>query len=119
MDPKELVEVLTELAHGRDPDTGEDLATADDLATTEDMVQPRAIRALFAALALAEERARKPTNFGRPWQVEDEARLAAGHAAGQSPAELAAVVGRSKNSVSARLVKLGLLDASEVSGLRY
>mgnify|MGYP000430161030 CR=1 FL=1 len=80
---------------------------------------PGDVTALKLALEAVQLRARRPANSGKPWSVEDEARIAAGHAAGQTPAELAAVVGRSKASVTARLVRLGLLDASAAAALRY
>ncbi len=113
MEIKDIIEVIEQLADGLEPGTGE------ALPADGPMQEVTAARALHGALHILREQARKPPNAGRPWKVEDEARLAAGHAAGKEPAELARVVGRSKGSVLARLVKLGLVDASAATGLRY
>ena len=109
----EVIEVMEELAMGRDPDTGE-LLEADS-----SLLQPRAIRALFVALDVLRVRARRGARAGQPWTVEEEARLAAAHAAGKSVKECARVVQRSAAAVTARLVKLGLVDEAEAKGLRY
>ncbi len=113
MQMTEVIEVVEELAMGRDPDTGELLPADTEFA------QPRAIRALFLALDVLRARARRGARAGQPWSVEDEARLAASHASGKSPKECARLLERTPGAVKARLVKLGLLDASEAAGLRY
>lgn len=59
-----------------------------------------------------------PANRGRAWTEEDEARIRAGHEAGEGTEVLAAAVGRSRGAVLARLVKLGLVDPAEAD-LRY
>lgn len=89
-------------------------ALADDTSISEEDKL-----ALQEGLKVVRIHANRPSNSGKPWTVEEEARLAAGHAAGQSPRELAAMTRRSRGAVKARLVKLGLIDASEAGSLRY
>ena len=113
MEITEIMEVLECLAQGNDPETGEVLA---EMAPA---CEPRAIRALFGALQLLRTQPKRRGNSGKAWQVEDEARLAAGHAAGKSTAELGKDLQRSRGAVTARLVRLGLVDESEVGPLRY
>ncbi len=113
MDIHEAIAVVQKLAGGTDPDRGDRPTGADDLE------QPDTIRALHLALEVMRERARRPTNSGRPWTVEHEARIAAGHAEGRTAAELARTVGRTSMAVQARLVRLGLLDADDAGSLRF
>lgn len=58
------------------------------------------------------------TRRGKPWTADEEARLAAAHEGGATPAELAELFQRSKGAVNARLVRLGLLEEA-TAGLRY
>lgn len=113
MEISEVVQVLEELASGNVPDNGKPLADNDPAC------QPRAIRALFVALELLREQSKRPRNSGKSWAVEDEARLAAGHAAGKSASELGKELRRSGKAVTARLLRLGLIDESEAGPLRF
>lgn len=101
MEFKEMIELLEALTEGADPS------------------EPRAREALQEAIGIVKERARRPRNSGSKWRVEDEARLAAGHASGKEVPELAHLLGRTPMSVRARLVRLGLLDREEAGNLRY
>ena len=112
MNINEMLQVIEALANGRDLESGELVAYDSQLG------HPKAIQALFGCLQLLRRHARRPPNAGKPWRVEDEAMLAAGHATGRPVAEMARAVGRTPGSVKARLVHLGLLDEATVN-LRF
>ena len=59
-----------------------------------------------------------PTNRGKPWTADEEARAHAAWAAGDDAADIGRALGRSRGAVMARLVRLGLVDEAE-AGLRY
>ena len=59
-----------------------------------------------------------PARRGQAWKDEEEDHLRDGFARGETVEALAAELGRTRGSVAARLVRMGLLDESE-AGLRY
>lgn len=97
-----------------DPGTGEALPLAHVLRHAE--VQAT----LAAALALLEAEVRsRPPNAGRAWSVDEDATLSERFAQGAGVARLAEDFGRSRGSITARLVKLGKIEPKPGMGLRY
>jgi hypothetical protein len=77
---------------------------------------------LVAALGLLEAdagRSVRPRNAGRAWTGEDDAKLGALFDAGTSVGGLAEQLERTRGSITARLVKLGKIEAAPGMGLRY
>jgi hypothetical protein len=101
-------QIIDTLAQGVHPVTGE--------AMPEDSPYnaPPAIRALFAvSQALQGKPARAPrelpANAGKPWQQNEDVRLAAAFEGGAELKQIAADLGRTPFAVETRLVKLGKL----------
>ena len=106
-------QLLRSLADGLDPHTGRALAPSSPLHHAD------LVRALFAgaeALSRSAEpdapaaKPAKPARAGRSWDDPEDQRLAAGFESGTAVAELARQHRRSKGSIRARLVRLGLVD---------
>ena len=74
--------------------------------------------AVFEPLARALRRrfVELPRNAGRPWTADEDAALAIGHAAGDTVPQLMAAFERSRGSIQARLVRLGLVDTASFAG---
>src|SRR5262245_50790395 len=92
MTSSDVVKVLSELANGFNPSTGEPLP-AESLYN-----DPTVIRALFAAVwhlqnsqgpTPSTRTSALPENTGRPWSAEEEDRLICAFDAGNSVSELA------------------------------
>ncbi len=106
-------QILSLLADGIDPETGEILP--------EDSVcnQPEVIRALHFALdCLSHQKQRRKTgisyaNQGKAWTAEEESLLARLFRKGESNAQIQMELQRSESAVSARLVRLGLIEHRE------
>ena len=106
-------QILSLLADGIDPETGEILP--------EDSVcnQPEVIRALHFALdCLSHQKQRRMTsifyvNQGKAWTAEEESLLTRLFRKGESNAQIQMELQRSESAVSARLVRLGLIEHRE------
>ena len=106
-------QILSLLADGIDPETGEILP--------EDSVcnQPEVIRALHFALdCLSHQKQRRMTsifyvNQGKAWTAEEESLLTRSFRKGGSNAQIQMELQRSESAVSARLVRLGLIEHRE------
>lgn len=119
MDDSKTLAILSALAHGVNPSTGE------VFAPDSPYQQADVVRALFAAIdcvKLAEPassklklraRADVPANVGKPWCDEDDQRLLAEFDGGRAPADIARDLGRTLAGIEARLEKHGRLSASE------
>lgn len=111
MDPQKALGILTALAEGIDPATGE-------VFSTENPYQkPDVVRALYVAIAAlkvriaATERSDSlPDNAGRAWSVEEEHLLIQGFDAGMTEAALAKTHQRTKGSIRSRLMRLGKIE---------
>lgn len=125
MDRSSVIHHLRAWADGVDPATGEALP-AEHPAQRADT-----IRTLYAAILLLESdaagsggatgtapQAVHPHNAGRPWTAEDDLALAKGFDAGTTVASLAAAMGRTRGAITARLVRLGKIEAPESLRLR-
>ena len=108
-------QLLRSLANGLDPHTGQALAPSSPLHHAD------VVRALFAgAEALiqsagpdappAKPPKPKPARAGQAWDDPEDQRLTAAFESGTAVAELARQHRRSKGSIRARLVRLGLVD---------
>ena len=106
-------QILSLLADGIDPETGEILP--------EDSVcnQPEVIRALHFALdCLSNQKQRRKAgisyaNQGKAWTAEEESLLTQLFRKGESNAQIQMELQRSESAVSARLVRLGLIEHRE------
>lgn len=110
MDLQRAKELLSGLADGIDPLTGEVLP--------EDHVCNRAevIRALHCVLKSLPGRTSKlrPENAGKPWSEADDALLCQMFDAGENKKKMCAYFKRSESSLAARLVRLGkITDRAE------
>jgi hypothetical protein len=112
MNETQALHIVESLANGVDPETGE-------VYPPESPYQrAHIVRALFAAREALEkanetERRRQnlPANTGKPWSVEEDARLAGAFDEGKSMVDLARAHDRTRGSIQARLVKLGKIRA--------
>jgi hypothetical protein len=107
MDDSKVVAILSALAKGVNPFTGE-VTPPNSPYQHADVV-----RALYAALerfktpveTRSRQRSDLPANVGKPWSEEDDR--------GRRPAELAREFGRTLAGIEARLERLGRITASE------
>ena len=119
MDDQQALAIVSALANGAHPVTGE-VFSADSPYQAPDV-----IRALFAAQrALEAHLSKKPqaaptlrtgaasTNAGKPWSGDEDKQLLAIFDADTPLAEIARVHGRTVNGVRARLEKHGRLEPS-------
>jgi hypothetical protein len=111
MTPEAAKNIVEQLAHGIDPETGELLNAPGVLSS------PQVIRALFvAARALQSIQAEDATpekerqSAGKPWTPGEDMALAAALDAGKSVQEIAQLHGRSPGGIAARMVKLGIIS---------
>jgi hypothetical protein len=123
MDRQSVMHHLRAWADGVDPETGAALP-ADHPGQ-----RPATLRVIFATIALLEQvepqgasgapaptSARGPANAGRPWSSADDHALTEAFDAGSSISAIATGLGRTRNSITARLVKLGRIEPP--AGLR-
>jgi hypothetical protein len=115
-------QIIDALAQGVHPVTGE--VMPDDSPYNA----PPVIRALVAASRALQGKPKapdrtervarvQPSNQGKPWGAEDDARLEAAYAAGTELKLVAQELGRSHFGVESRLVKLGKLPPRP--GMRF
>ena len=128
MDESKTVAILSALAHGVNPTTGE-VFGPDSPYQHADVV-----RALFAALdrfrqfdtpqtkdaskgdapkASTVLGAEARSNVGKPWSEEEDRRLLEQFDLGRKPVEIARDLGRTKAGIEARLERHGRLSAAE------
>lgn len=105
--------IVKALADGVNPVTGESYSPESPYA------EPRALRALFAAVDLMQReverekrRERLPANFGKPWSEDEDRAIAVAFEAGQAIPEMARRHARTHGSIRLRLEKLGKLPPS-------
>lgn len=108
MDLDRAKEIISTLAEGIDPLTGEVLPS-DHLCNKGDIV-----RAFYALLNAADVKKTKPQpeNAGKPWTEQADAELRALFSGGRSMSAIGKQLGRTSGSVEARLAKLGLIEQS-------
>src|SRR5262245_59280015 len=122
MDDNKLIGIVSALANGVNPITGE------IFPANSPYQAPEIVRALHAAVRALEggrearppQRADAPGNVGKPWSKEEDQRLLAEFERGRSPSELAQVHGRTLAGIEARLEKHGRLTPQQrVTSNRY
>lgn len=105
MDITRAKEIISALAEGVDPITGEVLP--DDSVCNKVEV----VRAFYTILNETSTTSKtKAENAGKPWNAVDDALLAEMYERGASKSELQDYFKRSPGSIRSRLVKLGLIE---------
>lgn len=105
MDITRAKEIISALAEGVDPTTGEVLP--DNGVCNKGEV----VRAFYAVLNHLDEKKSKknmPANAGKPWAKEDDEHLQVCVESGMTTKEIAEEFKRSTGSISSRLARLGL-----------
>lgn len=107
MDIIRAKEIVSLLAEGVDPTTGEVLP--------DDHVYNKAevVRALYTVLNhMDNNRPKKdlPENAGKPWTDIDDEQLKKYFLSGMSKKEMSKAFGRSSGGIAARLVRLGMIE---------
>lgn len=124
MDTQQPIDILQALASGIDPISGE------QLPVDAPYNRPDIIRALYASIeqlkhpptvnngsATASGKSKTlPKNSGKPWTAEMKEILRKGFAAGETPAQLAEKLARTKVSITCELEKQGLILPGEGGG---
>lgn len=110
MDILHAKELLTILADGVNPMTGEVLPQEDSCNQVEIV---RALHAVLSAIpepkAIDAKQKNKPVNAGKPWTKTEESEMVKEFDAGYPVSRIANVHGRSRGAIEGRLVKLGKL----------
>jgi hypothetical protein len=118
MDPTRAREILRSLAEGINPQTG--IAFPPD----SPYQQADTVRALYMALEAMGKGSmpRKPRELdpdrpkiGAAWTTEEEQQLRDAFQAGKGISEIAAAHGRTRGAITARLVKLGLIEETVIT----
>lgn len=108
MEHQQILHVLNKLADGVDPETGE-------VYNRDSPYQrPTVVRALYAAIQAIQKAPGRPKSHARagvPWTSEEEARLLKAFDQGRQPRDMVDDMGRSEVAITARLVKLGKMEA--------
>jgi len=111
MDPQKALGMLTSLADGIDPVTGE-VFSADSPYQNPDVVRALfvAISALQARIATVERSSTLPDNAGKAWSAAEEQLLIQSFDAGMTETDLAKAHERTKGSIRSRLIRLGKIE---------
>jgi hypothetical protein len=111
MDEAKALNILSTLANGVNPVTGEVFAADSPYQSSE------VVRALYLATRALESRAKPtkvrtglPSNAGKPWSEEDDRKLLAEFDRGSSLQDLAQAHARTVAGIQARLEKHGRLQ---------
>lgn len=122
MDDTKALSILSALANGVNPTTGE-VFPPDSPYQASEIVRALyvAVRVLEAPAARAKPaRSNLPSNVGKPWTEEEDQRLLAEFDRGRAPRALAEVHGRTLAGIEARLEKLGRISPQQrVTANRY
>jgi hypothetical protein len=112
MSPNEAKPIITALANGIDPETGEVLSEQSVFNN------PQVIRALFIATKALDNLERRkenrdkalPQNAGNPWSDLEDSELLSAFDTGCSIKALSAKHGRTEGAITSRLIKLRITD---------
>ena len=109
MNIEEATKILTTLADGINPITGEILPTEDSCNQVEVV---RALNMVLRVLTTPREKTSKSTaeNAGKPWSREDDEMLREMFHKNYSRKDICNYFGRSIGSITARLVRLGEIE---------
>ena len=111
MDINRAKEIISALAEGVDPTTGEVLP--DNSVCNKGEI----VRAFYAILNHLDEKKPKknsPANAGKPWTKEDEDLLIDLYHSGAPKREICKTMQRTESGVAARLVHLGIIDNRDI-----
>lgn len=110
MDINRAKEIVSALAEGIDPTTGE-LLDNDNVCNKGEVV-----RAFYAILEAIDKKPKKklPENAGKRWTDEDEDLLKQLYQNGTSKVEICKRLKRSVTGIAARLVHLGVIDNRDI-----
>ena len=111
MDIVRAKEIISALAEGVDPTTGEVLP--DNSVCNRGEI----VRAFYAVLNhLDEKKAKKnmPVNAGKSWSKEDENLLVSLYHSGTPKREICKALQRTESGVAARLVHLGIIENRDI-----
>jgi hypothetical protein len=109
METEQALKIMRALASGVHPKTGNALSP-DSLCRELDVI--KALNRALAALAQADEnQRRRPTNSGRYWSREEDAKICEEVRNGLDFRLIAKAHNRSVGSIVARLIKLGKIGA--------
>lgn len=107
MDIVRAKEIISALAEGVDPTTGEILP--DNSVCNKGEI----VRAFYAVLNHLDEKKPKknlPANAGKPWTKEDEDLLVSLYCSSTSKKDICNALQRTVTGIAARLVHLGIID---------
>ena len=111
MDIVRAKEIISALAEGVDPTTGEVLP--DNSVCNKGEI----VRAFYAILNHLDEKKPKknlPANAGKPWTNEDEDLLVSLYRSGTPKRDICRTLQRTESGVAARLVHLGIIDNRDI-----
>ena len=111
MDINRAKEIISTLAEGVDPTTGEVLP-ANSVCNKGEIV-----RAFYAVLNHLDDKKLKknlPANAGKPWTKEDEDLLVSLYRSGAPKREICKTMQRTESGVAARLVHLGIIENRDI-----
>ena len=111
MDINRAKKIISALAEGVDPTTGEVLP--DNSVCNKGEI----VRAFYAVVNHLDEKNPKkniPANAGKPWTKEDEDLLVNLYRSGTSKKDICISLQRSETSVAARLVHLGVIEDRDI-----
>lgn len=111
MDIARAREIISALAEGVDPTTGEVLP--DNSVYNKGEI----VRAFYAVLNHLEEKKPKknmPANAGKPWTKEDEDLLVSLYRSGTPKRDICKTLQRTESGVAARLVYLGIIENRDI-----
>lgn len=106
MDIARARELLSVLADGIDPFTGE-LLPQDHVCNQPEMI--RAFHELLNAIPSSKKKM-PPRNAGKPWTEIEEEKLLDEFELGMTPSEIAKEHGRSRGAIESRLAALGKIE---------
>jgi len=107
MDIVRAKEIVSALADGIDPTTGEVLPE-DSIYNKGEII--RALYTVLSSLESANPKKKLPKNAGKPWTTEADAELRACFESGMSKKEISAKFERTSGSIASRLAHLGLMN---------
>ena len=110
MDKLKAREILSVLAEGIDPYTGEVLPD-DHICNKGDVL--RALQIAVSVLSKDNKSKNPPENAGKPWDVETDAELSKMYDENTQIKDLCGYFKRTRGSIASRLVRLGKISSSD------
>ena len=104
-------EILSALAEGVDPTTGQ-LLPEDSVYNKGDVV--RALYTILIALDTQKPKREQPENAGKPWSKEDDNLLISLYRSGAAKTDICATFKRTSTGIASRLVRLGEIESRDV-----